>query len=83
MTSVRESSRRNWSIGPYPRMSSETSRMSWALSAADSGARSVLVAAFDAERLIGQLQPYLPAEAQVLRGTELLKRTIIPAELRS
>src|SRR5438046_233425 len=33
---------------------------------ADSGARSVLVAAFDAERLIGQLQPYLPAEAQVL-----------------
>ncbi len=33
---------------------------------ADSGARSVLVAAFDAERLIGQLQPYLPVEAQVL-----------------
>ena len=33
---------------------------------AESGARSVLVAAFDAERLIGQLQPYLPADAQVL-----------------
>jgi hypothetical protein len=33
---------------------------------AESGARSVLVAAFDAERLVGQLQPYLPAEAQVL-----------------
>src|SRR5437868_10388235 len=32
---------------------------------ADSGARSVLVAAFDAGRLIGQLQPYLPAKAQV------------------
>src|SRR4051812_19306115 len=31
----------------------------------DSGARSVLVAAFDADRLIGQLQPYLPAGAQV------------------
>jgi hypothetical protein len=33
---------------------------------ADSGARSVLVAAFDAERLIGQLQPYLPAGTQIL-----------------
>jgi hypothetical protein len=33
---------------------------------AESGARSVLVAAFDAERLIGQLQPYLPGDAQVL-----------------
>src|SRR6202040_3127208 len=33
---------------------------------AESGARSVLVAAFDAERLIGQLQPYLPANAQLL-----------------
>jgi hypothetical protein len=33
---------------------------------ADSGARSVLVAAFDADRLIGQLQPYLPAGVQVL-----------------
>src|SRR5438874_8853543 len=32
----------------------------------DSGARSVLVVAFDAERLIAQLRPYLPAEAQVL-----------------
>jgi hypothetical protein len=32
----------------------------------DSGARSVLVAAFDADRLIGQLQPYLPARVQVL-----------------
>src|SRR5712671_1746101 len=33
---------------------------------AESGARSVLVAAFDADRLIGQLRPYLPADAQVL-----------------
>jgi hypothetical protein len=33
---------------------------------AESGARSVLVAAFDADRLIGQLQPSLPADAQVL-----------------
>src|SRR5438105_6935289 len=33
---------------------------------ADSGARSVLVAAFDADRLINQLQPYLHAETQVL-----------------
>ena len=33
---------------------------------ADSGARSVLIAGFDTERLIGQLQPYLPARAQVL-----------------
>jgi len=33
---------------------------------ADSKARSVLVAAFDADRLIGQLQPYLPVGAQVL-----------------
>src|SRR5216110_2554076 len=33
---------------------------------ADSGARSVLVAAFDAERLIGQLQSHLPAGAEVL-----------------
>src|SRR6202045_2958977 len=33
---------------------------------AESASRSVLVAAFDAERLIGQLQPYLPADAQVL-----------------
>src|ERR1700732_549949 len=33
---------------------------------AESGARSVLVAAFDAERLIGQPQPYLPGDAQVL-----------------
>jgi hypothetical protein len=33
---------------------------------ADSGARSVLVAAFDAERLLAQLQPYLPAGAEVL-----------------
>src|SRR5439155_679335 len=32
----------------------------------DSGARSVLVVAFDAERLIAQLRPYLPAETQVL-----------------
>jgi hypothetical protein len=32
----------------------------------DSSARSVLVAAFDAERLIGQLQPYLPVEARIL-----------------
>src|SRR4029077_5264054 len=32
----------------------------------DSGARSVLIAGFDTERLIGQLQPYLPARAQVL-----------------
>lgn len=31
-----------------------------------SGAGSVLVAAFDAEKLIGQLEPYLPAGAQVL-----------------
>jgi hypothetical protein len=33
---------------------------------AHSGAHSVLVAAFDADRLIGQLQPYLPGNAQVL-----------------
>jgi hypothetical protein len=32
---------------------------------ADSGARSVLVAAFDAERLIGQLQPFLPQGAEI------------------
>ena len=31
-----------------------------------SGARSVLVAAFEADRLIGQLQPYLPLGAQIL-----------------
>src|SRR5712691_2756217 len=31
-----------------------------------SGARSVLVAGFDADRLIAQLQPYLPPEAEVL-----------------
>src|ERR1043166_3694610 len=43
---------------------------------AGSGARSVLVAAFDAERLIGQLQPYLPAGAQVLS----LDRMRIPEE---
>src|SRR5437764_7343227 len=43
---------------------------------ADSGARSVLVAAFDADRLIGQLQPYLPAETQVLS----LDAMRIPAE---
>ncbi|MGC2412002.1 MAG: ParB/RepB/Spo0J family partition protein [Stellaceae bacterium] len=30
------------------------------------GARSVLVAAFEADRLIGQLQPYLPLGAQIL-----------------
>jgi hypothetical protein len=30
------------------------------------GARSVLVAGFEADRLIGQLQPYLPAGAQTL-----------------
>src|SRR5947208_758502 len=43
---------------------------------ADSGARSVLVAAFDAERLIGQLQSYLPAGAEVLS----LDRMRIPEE---
>src|SRR5712671_4007332 len=43
---------------------------------ADSGARSVLVAAFDAERLIGQLQSYLPARAEVLS----LDRMRIPEE---
>jgi hypothetical protein len=31
-----------------------------------SGARSVLVAGFDADRLVAQLQPCLPAEAQIL-----------------
>src|SRR5207244_12294124 len=31
-----------------------------------SGARSVLIAAFDADRLTAQLQPCLPAEAQIL-----------------
>src|SRR5437764_1050824 len=43
---------------------------------ADSGARSVLVAAFDAERFIGQLQSYLPARAEVLS----LDRMRIPEE---
>src|SRR5438270_3401030 len=43
---------------------------------ADSGARSVLVAAFDAERFIGQLQNYLPAGAEVLS----LDRMRIPEE---
>src|ERR1700686_4150500 len=33
---------------------------------AGGGARSVLVAGFDADRLVGQLQPCLPAEAQIL-----------------
>src|SRR5437764_6431874 len=33
---------------------------------AASGARSVLVAGFEADRLIAQLQPFLPADAQVL-----------------
>ncbi|HEV2334088.1 MAG TPA: hypothetical protein VGS13_01190, partial [Stellaceae bacterium] len=33
---------------------------------AESRARSVLVAAFEADRLIGQLQPYLPAGAQIV-----------------
>jgi hypothetical protein len=43
---------------------------------AASRARSVLVAAFDAERLVKQLQPYLPAGAQVLS----LDRMRIPEE---
>src|SRR5205085_6174907 len=43
---------------------------------ADSGARSVLVAGFDAERLLGQLQPYVPAGAEVLS----LDRMRIPEE---
>lgn len=43
---------------------------------ANSGARSVLVAAFDAERLIGQLQPYLPPKAEVVS----LDRMRIPDE---
>src|SRR5437763_778682 len=42
----------------------------------ESGARSVLVAAFDAERLIEQLQPYLPAGAEILS----LDAMRIPAE---
>jgi len=43
---------------------------------AESGARSVLVAAFDPERLLAQLQPYLPASAEVLS----LDRMRIPEE---
>ena len=43
---------------------------------ANSSARSVFVAAFDAERLIGQLRPYLPSGAQVLS----LDRMRIPEE---
>ena len=43
---------------------------------ANSSARSVFVAAFDAERLVGQLQPYLPAGAQVVS----LDRMRIPEE---
>src|SRR5262249_47314137 len=33
---------------------------------AQSGARSVLITAFDADRLIGQIEPYLPSGAAVL-----------------
>lgn len=43
---------------------------------ADSAARCVFVAAFDAERLIGQLEPYLPPHARVLS----LDATRIPNE---
>jgi hypothetical protein len=43
---------------------------------AESGARSVLVAAFDAARLVEQLQSYLPAGAEVMS----LDRMRIPEE---
>ncbi len=46
MTSVISGSLRNRSMGPYPRMSSETSWMRWALSAAERGARSFASAAW-------------------------------------
>src|ERR1700722_13510225 len=43
---------------------------------AQSGARAVLVAAFDADRLIGQLAPFVPANADILS----LDAMRIPAE---
>ena len=43
---------------------------------ADSGARAVFIAAFDAERMMAQLKPYVPAGAQVFS----LDAMRIPAE---
>ena len=43
---------------------------------ARSGARAVLIAAFDADRLIGQLGPFLPANCDLFSLDELR----IPAE---